>query len=187
MSKEQPWYCLESQCIYCGKDDFSEEYGPRTFLECTACTSRGSHVGCHEKETGKQLEKEFVESGSDWFCCEVGINWHLLEPQLAFNHCPASQMPCRTRQHCEKAHWHHQYAAVWSKATNAHVGLLSSYHHKSMSVVCASILQHLLMSGCMSPGPSAIHLAVQVIDQKLTSAAHHAVVLASCGQPQMGL
>jgi hypothetical protein len=65
-----PWYCLDEHCIYCGKDDYTETYGPRTLVMCTACTAGAAHVGCYQDATGRELPEGIVSS-SDWFCSEV--------------------------------------------------------------------------------------------------------------------
>jgi hypothetical protein len=68
------WYHLDSQCIFCPHDDYSCEYGPRSMLLCSCCP-KGTHVECYEKAKGIKLTKEFVDSGSSWFCSKVGTDW----------------------------------------------------------------------------------------------------------------
>lgn len=69
--QEQPWWHLESTCLYCGESDFTEEYGDKLFLVCDSCCCVGTHIGCHAKATGKRLQKDFIDSGAEWFCAPV--------------------------------------------------------------------------------------------------------------------
>jgi hypothetical protein len=71
----QPWYELESTCIFCQKDDYACEYGPRSLLLCSCCP-KGTHVECYEKAQGIELTKDFIDSGSSWFCSKVRNVWH---------------------------------------------------------------------------------------------------------------
>ena len=66
----QPWYELDSTCIFCQKDDYACEYGPRSLLLCSCCP-KGTHVECYEKAKGIKLTKDFIDSGSSWFCGKV--------------------------------------------------------------------------------------------------------------------
>lgn len=67
----QPWYELDSTCVFCHKDDYSCAYGPRSLLLCSCCP-KGTHVECYEKAKGIKLTKDFIDSGSSWFCSKVG-------------------------------------------------------------------------------------------------------------------
>lgn len=65
------WYQLDNNCIYCHGEDYTCEYGPRKLLLCSCCP-KGTHVECIQQAKGVNLTEEFINSGSDWFCCEVG-------------------------------------------------------------------------------------------------------------------
>ncbi len=57
--------------MHCGSGDFSQEYGDSMFVVCSSCACTGTHIGCHVDKTGVQLQQEFIESGSDWYCSKV--------------------------------------------------------------------------------------------------------------------
>lgn len=40
-------------------------------LICTCCGVGCAHIGCEQSSTGQEYDEEFVDSGADWFCCEV--------------------------------------------------------------------------------------------------------------------
>jgi hypothetical protein len=70
--QEQRWFELATQkCKHCGDEDWSADYGERTLLLCTACGRGCAHVGCEETVTGQEYGEDFMDSGADWFCCQV--------------------------------------------------------------------------------------------------------------------
>jgi hypothetical protein len=73
-SGDPRWFDLSQHCKHCGEEDWSSEFSDRTLLVCTACGVGCAHVGCEESTTGQDCyDEQFVESGCDWFCCEVRI------------------------------------------------------------------------------------------------------------------
>ena len=66
------WSELDSRCIYCHKDDYSCDYGPRSLLLCSCCP-KGTHVECYERAKGIVLTEDFIDSGSSWFCSKVRL------------------------------------------------------------------------------------------------------------------
>jgi hypothetical protein len=68
---KRPWYNMDSQCIYCGSDEFHAGWGPATLVMCSACSAGGVHVGCYEGATGMTMSEDVLSSGSTWFCSEV--------------------------------------------------------------------------------------------------------------------
>jgi hypothetical protein len=66
------WFDLSQRCRHCGEEDWSSEFCERTLLVCTCCGVGCAHVGCEAATMGHEYGEEFVESGCDWFCCEVG-------------------------------------------------------------------------------------------------------------------
>lgn len=81
----QPWYELESTCIFCQKDDYACEYGPRSLLLCSCCP-KGTHVECYEKAKGIELTEDFIDSGSSWFCSKVRICFGMAQCGGWFQH-----------------------------------------------------------------------------------------------------
>jgi hypothetical protein len=71
----QPWYELDSHCIFCRKDDYTCGYGPRSMILCSCCP-KGTHVQCYEKAKGIVLTQDFIDSGSSWFCSKVSQQGH---------------------------------------------------------------------------------------------------------------
>ena len=71
----ETWRASE-ECIHCGSDAFHSGWGPNTFIQCDCCLDRGTHVGCHEKATGRALSREAFEAPNfQWFCCHVSQRW----------------------------------------------------------------------------------------------------------------
>lgn len=57
------WADLNSRCIHCGQDDFlAGGFGPRTFIECSCCADRGTHVDCEERCNGFRIDPDHLAS-----------------------------------------------------------------------------------------------------------------------------
>ena len=66
------WASAQNKCIYCGGNDFSVEFGPRTFIECVCCQDLGCHVECEQASIGTELDQTTVESEDyEYFCSKV--------------------------------------------------------------------------------------------------------------------
>lgn len=67
------WFDLSQKCKYCGEEDWSSEFCERTLLVCSACGVSCAHVGCEEVTTEQRYDEAALQSGCDWFCCEVRV------------------------------------------------------------------------------------------------------------------
>ena len=69
-------WAAREQCIHCLKEDFDEDFGPRTLVMCDCCGDLGTHIGCLAKEDHLlNLSQAAVESPSfQWFCSESCSN-----------------------------------------------------------------------------------------------------------------
>ena len=64
------WAEAKDLCIYCGVNDYSPDFGPRTLLICCSCQAKGGHVECEQKARGAVLTEQDVQQ-EPWFCSEV--------------------------------------------------------------------------------------------------------------------
>ena len=58
-------------CFYCGKDDWTPGFGPRTVLRCNCCYVRCMHVECRAKAAGEELTEAVMEPDAVLICDAV--------------------------------------------------------------------------------------------------------------------
>jgi hypothetical protein len=77
----------QARCLWCRKDDDTDEYDGQMLLTCDGCLARQIHVACDAVRRGAPpLSKEHVMSDQPWFCStdcqQVGTSGLKHRPEL---------------------------------------------------------------------------------------------------------